>query len=86
MGSTSENCNVAVPKSSLSEGFNGLVNGKVAVILEKNLESVTSSLAINNGDLASPDVRLNMTPENTVQEREPARPIVLSNNLHKFWT
>jgi len=43
-----------------------------------------SALAINNGDLVSPDVWLNMTPKNTVQEREPARTVILCNNLHKF--
>ena len=54
------------------------------MILEKELESMISAPAINNSDLASPDVQLNMIPKYTVQEREPAQTVILCNNLHKF--
>ena len=59
---TVENCNIAIPKSPLPQRFNSLVDRKTTVILEKELESMTSALPIDNGDFASLDVGLDMTP------------------------
>ena len=57
------------------------------MILKKKLESMISAPAINNGDLVSPDVWLNMTPKNTFKNanlREPSSCVITFTNFgHK---
>jgi len=77
--------NIAIPKVALLQSFNSLVHRKATVIFEKEQESMTPILPINNSDFTIPNARLDVTSQHAIQECEPAHPIVLSDNLHKFW-